>query len=32
MVVAVLVGGCGSKPAGSEALPTGVLRVGTEGT
>ena len=32
MVVAVLVGGCGSKPAGSEALSTGVLRVGTEGT
>lgn len=29
---AVLLGGCGSKPAGSEALSSGVLRVGTEGT
>ena len=28
----MLAGGCGSKPAGSEALTTGVLRVGTEGT
>ena len=31
-LVVLLLGGCGSKPGESEALSTGVLRVGTEGT
>jgi cystine transport system permease protein len=31
-LVALLAGGCGSKPTGGEALSAGVLRVGTEGT
>lgn len=32
LAVAVLLGGCGSKPSASQALSAGVLRVGTEGT
>ena len=32
LLVAVLLGGCGSKTPASQALSTGVLRVGTEGT
>jgi cystine transport system permease protein len=31
-LVALLAGGCGSKPTGGESLSAGVLRVGTEGT
>ncbi|MFM9033135.1 MAG: ABC transporter permease subunit [Mycobacterium sp.] len=31
-VIAVLIGGCGSKTDGGQALSAGVLRVGTEGT
>ena len=30
--VAPLLGGCGSQPGAGEALSSGVLRVGTEGT
>ena len=32
LVVATLLGGCGSKTSASQALSAGVLRVGTEGT
>ena len=32
MAVAALLGGCGAKPSASDALSTGTLRVGTEGT
>lgn len=32
LVLATLLGGCGSKPSASGALEAGVLRVGTEGT